>query len=238
MIINPENGFIDMRMYSDQRSYFLNKRNCLIGRVAVRQREPIKSGHSVSSSAFRVITEKNKKYEFSVSSLMERAEWINFGTATETKQESTWSSCTPLKSEWPSWTLGLHDDSIWISTHYDAGTGGMVQYCCSTNTMEKSIPYPTGFRPRRHSVSTPDGNTIVIVDGNKGQLTTFNIDNQQFGEVISIPALGGGTSCINIQGHVHTLHGFNNGNNDYLVYSTATGQMTRFKDTQRTAQQR
>ena len=84
MSTNPESGRREVSMYSDKTTYF-TKKEALIARSTVRQCEATKSGHSGSAAGFRVITEKKKKYEFSVSSTAARSEWMEFGNGADRK---------------------------------------------------------------------------------------------------------------------------------------------------------
>lgn len=143
---------------------------------------------------------------------------------------NNWTTLTPLSSQFPSWSMGCIGSAIWISTHFGDGESGMVQYCCDTDSIIKSIRYPYGFRPERHSVGVLNKNMFVLVDGTNGEVMTFDAAKVQYSGAVAIPKIGGGTSCINIQGYVHIMHGWYNVNNDYLVYSMKTGKVKRFKD--------
>lgn len=141
-----------------------------------------------------------------------------------------WNTLQGLQSRYPRWNPVCIDQSIWISVDYDHGERGMVEYCCKTNTMKQSFPYPKDFKPYSQSICGPNGSTLVVVDGVNGKLIEFDAKNQKYGPTVSIPKLGENTSCIMAKNTVHIMHGNYNTKNRYLIYSMTTGQVTEFTD--------
>ena len=99
--------------------------------------------------------------------------------------DGKWKSLTALRSPHPYWNPVCNLQSIWISTEYDNGDEGMVEFCIESNTMKQAIAYPHDFKPDGQSVCGVHDNNIMVVDGDNGQMRTFNIINKKYGAVIS-----------------------------------------------------
>ena len=105
----------------------------------------------------------------------------------------------------------------------------MAEFDCSTDTMKESVPYPADFQPEYQSVCGSDESGIVLVDGKRCKLMTFNPDDKRYGAAVSMPEVGNFAASMMINGNAHIFHGQNNSDNQYLVHSMNTGQITEFK---------
>lgn len=120
--------------------------------------------------------------------------------------------------------------SIWISTRYNDGEKGMIEYDCSSKSIKQIVPYPQGFKPLHHTICKYKEDTIVIIDGPHGSLITFNVTDNSFGKPVDIPRVGYHPSAIAVKKYIHIFHGSKNKKNEYFVYSMQKGTVTTFND--------
>eukprot|EP01083_Nonionella_stella_P082000 226220_1 len=83
------------------------------------------------------------------------------------------------------------DDCIWWSTDYDKGEQGMVQYDIKLDKIISVAKYPQNIKPEYHSCCKYK-NEIYIVDGENGQIISFNTQNKQFKIKIKTEKIGRG----------------------------------------------
>ena len=141
-----------------------------------------------------------------------------------------WTTLQTIKARCPSWNPLCFGSSIWISTDYDDGEKGMVEYDCTTNTIKQVVSYPNGVAPSYHTVCKYKDDTIVIADGYRGVVVTFNVNTKSFSEPVPIPKVGRWCSAIAVQEYIHIFHGQDNKKSEYVVHSMNERTVNTFKD--------
>eukprot|EP01083_Nonionella_stella_P211970 765913_1 len=91
----------------------------------------------------------------------------------------SWKELTPAKTDSVRPQLIQMEDCFWWSTDYDEGEQAMVQYDIQSDKIISVIKYPNNIKPSCHSCCQYK-NEIYIVDGENGQIITFNTQNKQF----------------------------------------------------------
>ena len=123
---------------------------------------------------------------------MKNARLLNMSS--KESSNGKWTTLSALQSHYPRWNPVCIGQSIWIPVDYESGEKGMAEFCCSTNTMKKPVPYPKGFKPEYASVCCSNDDDIVVVDGRSGKLMRFNTNTKKYGDEVSMPKLGQSTS--------------------------------------------
>eukprot|EP01083_Nonionella_stella_P148499 470150_1 len=83
------------------------------------------------------------------------------------------------------------EDCIWWSTDYNKGEQCMVQYDIHSDKIISVVKYPKNIKPKWHSCCKYK-NEIYIVDGENGQIISFNTQNKQFKIKIQTGTIGYG----------------------------------------------
>eukprot|EP01083_Nonionella_stella_P103776 296718_1 len=91
----------------------------------------------------------------------------------------SWKELTPAKTVFVVPELIQMEDCIWWSTYYNKGERGMVQYDLQSDKIISVVEYPKNIKPYNHSCCKYK-NEIYIVDGENGQIISFNTRNKQF----------------------------------------------------------
>eukprot|EP01084_Bolivina_argentea_P056980 104187_1 len=107
-------------------------------------------------------------------------------------------------------------DSLWVSTNYDQGEKGMVEYCTKTNKIIQIVKYTHNIQPIDHSVCQHENN-IYIIDGVNSQIILFNPFTKQFTIKNKLPKLGGGICCVEFNNYIHIFNGQTN--IKHIIYS-------------------
>ena len=113
-------------------------------------------------------------------------------------------------------------DFIWYSTDYDEGERAMVQYCIKTNTIQDICKYPQDMTPMFHSCCLFN-DMIYIIDGQHGEIISFNPSTKTFAKKLEIEKIGDNPSCIQLHDKIHIFHGAYN--RQHLIYSPIDNQV-------------
>eukprot|EP01083_Nonionella_stella_P273759 928928_1 len=128
---------------------------------------------------------------------------------------SSWKELTPGKTGCIRPQVIQMEDCIWWSTDYDSGEQGMVQYDIQSDKIISVIKYPKNIKPSSHSCCKYK-NEIYIVNGENGQIITFNTQNKLFKIKTKTETIGAGAICIAMYDDVHIFGGHRN--SKHLVY--------------------
>eukprot|EP01083_Nonionella_stella_P181423 649899_1 len=102
---------------------------------------------------------------------------------------SSWKERSAGKTEDIQPQLIPMEDCIWWSTDYNQGEQGMVQYDIQSDKIISVVKYPNTIKPECHSCCKYK-NEIYIVDGENGQIISFNTQNKQFQIKIKTEKIG------------------------------------------------
>eukprot|EP01084_Bolivina_argentea_P125450 222266_1 len=117
-------------------------------------------------------------------------------------------------------------ESIWYSA--GGSCGGMVQYSIKTNKIVSKTKYSTNIKPPINHCCCKFNNTIIIVNGDQGEIISFNPSTKQFEKKINTPEIGWKACCINMNNDIHIFHGIHNCK--HLIYSPKTNKLKILND--------
>ncbi len=123
-------------------------------------------------------------------------------------------------------------DSLWISTHYNHGEKGMIEYSTKTNKIVQIVKHPKTIKPLNHALCQHENN-IYIVDGENSQIILFNPFTKQF--IIKnnkLPKIGYGTCCIETNNYIHRFNGQTN--TKHIIYSIKNNTIKILNDSNTT----
>eukprot|EP01084_Bolivina_argentea_P288353 494890_1 len=120
--------------------------------------------------------------------------------------------------------------SIWLSTDYDEGERGMIEYDTKSHRIISVTKYPKDIQPDIHSLCLYN-NLIYIIDGEHGKIYTFDPVQKRFQLKLNINPLGVFTNCIATDNGI--IYIFNGDKNVgyYYIYSTKSNTIKSVRDT-------
>ena len=143
------------------------------------------------------------------------------------RKASHWKELPPLKTVWISYDLIQIGQSIWISTNWNRGENGMVEFNIKSNKITNTVKYPQNIKPSCHSCCYHN-NKIYIIVGKIGEIISFSPSRKSFIKKIDIPKLGAYPSAIVVGDTIHISHGKNN--TRYFIYCIKNNTIKEMND--------
>ena len=143
--------------------------------------------------------------------------------------DSPWTPFGDLQTSEIRPNLVKINSSIWMSTDYNDGEQGMIEFDTGFNQIVWVVKYPKALRCVGHSLCVHN-EIIYIIDGYNGEIWSFDPTakpNLMFVKKSDIPKLGWHTNCFVREDRIYIMNGVDNEENLTFIYDISSNQFTK-----------
>ena len=145
------------------------------------------------------------------------------------KMKSQWTVFGDLQTCCVQPNLVRIKSSVWISTYYDKGEEGLIEFDTRSNQIINIIKYPRALKCAGHSLCAHK-EIIYIIDGQNGEIWSFDPTaeaNLMFVKKSDIPTLGPLTNCFVREDRIHLMNGVHNKENRTFIYDILSNRFAK-----------